>query len=107
MDQNNSSCTGCWSPGSVGEVSRKCRQGTPKYNQLPSYIESVPSHITQDVLQFLNSKHAVLIPNDSVRQALWTAYWKLWRKNQFVTLPMCHARWSGVPHCIRGSTLPV
>lgn len=47
-----------------------------EYNQLPSYIESVPPHITKDVLQFLNSKHALLVPNQRVKQALWTAYWK-------------------------------
>ncbi|GKZ24677.1 hypothetical protein AbraIFM66951_011948 [Aspergillus brasiliensis] len=49
---------------------------TLEYNQLPSYIESAPAHITKDALEFLSYKHAFSIPNDSVRQALWTAYWK-------------------------------
>jgi hypothetical protein len=47
-----------------------------EYNQLPSYVEPVPSHITKDELQLLDHKHALLVPDDKVQQKLWIAYWK-------------------------------
>ena len=46
-----------------------------QYNQLPSYIEPIPLHITKDDLQLLNYKHALSIPDSKAQQERWEAYW--------------------------------
>lgn len=47
-----------------------------EYNQLPSFVEPVPSHITKDDLELLGHKHALELPDYKAQQELWIAYWK-------------------------------
>lgn len=47
----------------------------------PHYIEPIPSHITQDDLEFLRSKGVLDFPAPSIRDKLWASYFELVHPN--------------------------
>lgn len=70
------SCTDCVTEYCVHTLTSLISTRSAEYHPCPSYVEPVPSHITQDDLRLLDHKHALLVPDDKVQQELWMAYWK-------------------------------